>query len=108
MILEKRAERYLGYITNKRYLEPADPETILVIKKALCSAIEEVYELDQQYADIPAGISSETTDGHSVTFAQVDPSKLKEQRERVMYDVFAQELFYTGLLYQGVYGCDNE
>lgn len=101
--LEREAERLLGYITNKRYFEVSDAATVKVIKNSLCSAIEEAYEIDQQYANIPAGVTSETTDGHSVTFAKVDQASMVQQRKKIMYDVFAQDLFDTGLLYQGVY-----
>ena len=61
-----------------------------------------VYSYDQEYSNIPSGVTSETTDGHSVTFAKVDPSKMDLQKRRVMYDIFVQDLFSTGLLYQGV------
>ena len=101
--LEREAERLLGYITNKRYLEVNDAATVTTIKNSICSAIEEAYEIDQQYVNIPAGVTAETTDGHSVTFAKVDQASIAQQRKKIMYDVFAQDLFDTGLLYQGVY-----
>lgn len=106
--LERDAERLLGYITRKQYSSVTNADVITSVKNALCGAAEAVQELNQQYADVPAGITSETTDGHSVSFAHVDPTKLIQQRRRVMYDVFAQELYYTGLLYQGVSGYDDE
>ena len=106
--LERKAERLLGYVTQKKYLSATGEETVTTIKKALCGAVEAAYELNQPYADIPAGITSETTDGHSVSFARIDQSKLNQQSKREMYDIFAQELYYTGLLYQGVYGYDDE
>lgn len=106
--LEREAERLLGYITQKKYLTESRSETIITVKNALCSAVEEAYELNLQYANIPLGIKSESTDGHSVTFDRPDPSNLTKQRRKLMYDIFAQELFYTGLLYQGVSGYDDE
>ena len=101
--LEREAERLLGYITNKRYLEVNDSATVTTIKNSICSAIEEAYEIDQQYVNIPAGVTSETTDGHSVTFAKVDQASIAQQRKKIMYDILTQDLFDTGLLYQGVY-----
>lgn len=100
--LEFTAERLLSYITQRKYLSVADEGVISSIKNAICGAVEAAHDLTEPYADIPTGIASETTDGHSVSFASVDRSKLKKQCEKLMYDVFAQELYYTGLLYQGV------
>lgn len=100
--LERDAERLLGYITQKKYLSVTDEESITSVKNALCGAVEAVYELNQQYAGIPPGVASETTDGHSVSFTHTDLSKIIQQRKKLMYDIFSQELFYTGLLYQGV------
>lgn len=106
--LERMAERLLGYISQKRYLSVTKEETVTSVKNALCGAIEAAYELNQPYADIPAGVTSETTDGHSVSFVHVDPSKKLQQSRKAMYDIFTQELYYTGLLYQGVNGYDDE
>lgn len=100
--LERDAERLLGYVSQKKYLLVTDEEAVTSIKKALCGAVEAVYELNQQYANIPAGVVSETTDGHSVSFTHTDISKIIQQRKKLMYDIFSQELFDTGLLYQGV------
>lgn len=101
-MIERDAERLLGYITQKQYASVSDPETVVTVKNALCSAVEAAYRFNQQFANIPSGITSETTDGHSVSFAHVDQSKQSQQSKREMYDVFAQELYHTGLLYQGV------
>lgn len=106
--IEREAERLLSYITQKKYLSVTNEEAITSVKNALCGAVEAVYDLNQQYANVPAGVTSETTDGHSVSFAHIDQPKLIQQRRKLMYDIFAQELYYTGLLYQGVYGYDDE
>lgn len=106
--LEREAERFLGYITQKKYLSVTDPETITSVKQALCAAVEAVYSLNQQYANIPAGVTSETTDGHSVSFAHVDTMKLTQLGETLMYDVFVRELCCTELLYQGVSEYDDQ
>ena len=106
--LEREAERLLGYVTHKKYLSVTNEEVITSVKNALCGATEAVYELNRQYAKVPAGVTSETTDGYSVSFAHVDTPKLIQLRRKLMYDVFVQELYYTGLLYQGVNGYDDE
>ena len=100
--LEHEAERLLGYVTQKKYLAVSDAETVTSVKKALCGAVEAVCSLNREYKDIPAGVSSESTDGHSVTFVKTDSAVLNQQRKKLMYDIFVQELFDTGLLYQGV------
>lgn len=100
--IERDTERYLSYITHEQYADVTDTKVITKIKNALCAAVEAVYSYDQEYSNIPSGVTSETTDGHSVTFAKVDPSKMDLQKRRVMYDIFVQDLFSTGLLYQGV------
>lgn len=99
--IERDAERYLSYVTQEQYLDVTEEKVIVKIKNALCAAVEAVNAYSQEYSNIPSGITSETTDGHSVTFAKVDPSKMVQQKRCLMYDIFAQELFSTGLLYQG-------
>lgn len=100
--LEREAERYLKYITRGAYADSDDPDTVTAVKNALCAAIEAIYSFDQEYKDIPAGISSESTDGHSVTFVKNDADQMSKRRQQIMYDIFVQELFDTGMLYQGV------
>ena len=100
--IEREAERYLKYITKGAYVDSDDPATVIAVKIALCASVEAVYSFNQEYKDIPSGISSESTDGHSVTFVKPDASWMTRQREQIMYHIFVQELFDTGLLYQGV------
>lgn len=100
--IEQESERYLKYITRGRYAASDDPDISTAVKHALCAAIEAVYSFDLDYKDIPVGISSESTDGHSVTFVKTDASQMTQRRQQIMYDIFAQELFDTGMLYQGV------
>ena len=100
--LEREVERYLKYITRGAYADSDDPDTVTAVKNALSAAIEAIYSFNQEYMDIPAGISSESTDGHSVTFEKTDAVQMTQRRQQIMYDIFAQELFDTGMLYQGV------
>ncbi len=100
--IEKENERYLKYITRGAYSSCDDPDIISAVKTALCAAVEATYSFNQELKDIPAGVSSESTDGHSVTFVKTDSANMTQQRQRIMYDIFVQELFDTGMLYQGV------
>ena len=100
--IERESERYLKYITRGRYAVSNDPDIATAIKHVLCAAIEAAYSFDLDYKDIPVGISSESTDGHSVTFVKVDAVQMAQRRQQIMYDIFVQELFDTGMLYQGV------
>lgn len=95
--LANKAERYIDYLTMHRIKEVTDS-----VKNAVCAAAEAVYEVQQQYANIPQGVKSENTDGYSVTFADFDIEKFKQQEKSAMYDAISQELSGTGLLYQGV------
>ena len=100
--IERETERYLKYITRNRYAASDDPDIATAVKHALCAAIEAVYSFDLGYKDIPVGISSESTDGHSVTFVKTDAAQMTQRRQQIMYDIFAHELFDTGMLFQGV------
>lgn len=100
--IEAEVERFLKYVTQGKYSLVTDLATVSAVKTALCVAADSLYALNQEFKDIPSGIASESTDGHSVTFVKSDASKMAQQRKRLMYDAFVQELFDTGLLYQGV------
>lgn len=94
--LANKAERYLDYVTMHN-TDISDP-----VKNAVCAAAEAVYEVQRQYADIPKGIKSENTDGYSVSYADFDIDKLRQQEKQAMYEAIRQELSGKGLLYQGV------
>lgn len=96
--LANKAERYVNYITMHRIKEVTDS-----VKNAVCAAAEALYEVHQQYANIPKGIKSENTDGYSVSYAEFDIEKFKQQEKTAMHNAIVQELSGTGLLYQGVY-----
>ena len=100
--LERDAERYLKYITRGRYAAVTDTTEIDMVKKALCAACDSLYSFDQAYKDIPDGVASESTDGHSVSFVKIDPIERTEHRKGLMYYTYSQELEGTDLLYQGV------
>lgn len=95
--LANKAERFIDYLTMHRIEDVTDS-----VKNAVCAAAEAVYEIQKQYANIPQGVKSENTDGYSVTFADFDIEKFKQQEKSVMYDAITQELSGTGLLYRGV------
>lgn len=96
--LANKAERYVNYITMHRIKDVTDS-----VKNAVCAAAEAVYAVQQQYANIPKGVKSENTDGYSISYADFDIEKFKQQEKAVMYDAIVQELSGTGLLYRGVY-----
>lgn len=95
--IANKAERYINYVTMHRIVDVTDS-----VKNAVCAAAEAVYEVQQHYANIPKGIKSENTDGYSVTFAEFDIDKFRQQENDAMYNAVVQELSGTGLLYQGV------
>ena len=99
---EAETERYLKYVTEGRYAEVTDAETIASVKRAICAGAEALYSFHQEYKDIPSGVASESTDGHSVTFVKSDALQADQMKKSLMFDAFLQELFDTGLLYQGV------
>lgn len=95
--LASKAERYINYLTMHRIVDVTDS-----VKNAVCAAAEAVYEVQEQYANIPKGIKSENTDGYSVAFTEFDIEKFKKQESTAMYNAIVKELSGTGLLYQGV------
>jgi hypothetical protein len=94
---ENKASRYLNYVTQHR-IKTADDR----VKNAACAAAEALYEMHQQYANVPKGIKSENTDGYSVTFAEFDLEKFKRLEKEAMHKTIVQELSGTGLLFRGV------
>lgn len=95
--LANKAERYVNYLTMHRITEVTDE-----VKNAVCAAAEAVYEIQRQYEGIPKGVKSENTDGYSVSYADFDIDKFRQQERQAMYEAVRQELCGTGLLYQGV------
>lgn len=91
----RKAERLINYIIGVQ--EVTEP-----IKNAVCAAAEAAYELRQSVANIPQGIKSENTDGYSVTYKDYHPDELTDRERRAMFIAIRQELYNTGLLYQGV------
>lgn len=93
----RKAERLINYIVLGGVQEVTEP-----IKNAVCAAAEAAYELRQSVANIPQGIKSENTDGYSVTYKDYTPDALADREKRAMFKAIRQELYNTGLLYQGV------
>jgi hypothetical protein len=99
--LAHKAERYLDYVCHERVSKIMDTYCGEKIKNAVCAAAEALFEIKQQYDNIPQGIKSENTDGYSVTYREYDITEIKKQEHQAMYLAMAQELSGTGLLYQG-------
>lgn len=93
----RKAERLINYIVSGGVKEVTEP-----VKNAVCAAAEAAYELRQSVANIPQGIKSENTDGYSVTYKDYNPDELTDRERRAMFNAIRQELYNTGLLYQGV------
>jgi len=93
----RKAERLINYIVNGGVKEVTDE-----VKNAVCAAAEVAYELRQSVANIPQGIKSENTDGYSVTYKDYNADDLADREKRAMFKAIRQELYNTGLLYQGV------
>lgn len=93
----KKAERLINYIVNGGV-----KEVTVQVQNAVCAAAEAAYELRKSVENIPQGIKSENTDGYSVTYKDYNPDELTDRERRAMFNAIRQELYNTGLLYQGV------
>lgn len=93
----KKAERLINYIINGGV-----KEVTVQVQNAVCAAAEAAYELRQSVANIPQGIKSESTDGYNVTYKDYNADDLADREKRAMFKAIRQELYNTGLLYQGV------
>lgn len=59
------------------------------VKDAACSVAEIIYKQQQSDKEIPLCISSESVDGHSVSYsAQGEQKKVKEQQRREAVDLY--------------------
>lgn len=97
----RKAQNYLDYITSHKI----DKNNVSdEVKTAICTVVNELYDLHQSRSKIPQGIKSENTDGYSVTYADYDFNKIKADEKRLMHDIFVEQLCDTGLLYRG---CDS-
>lgn len=93
----RNAERLINYIVNGGV-----KEVTVQVQNAVCAAAEAAYELRQSVANIPQGIKSESTDGYNVTYKDYNADDLADREKRAMFKAIRQELYNTGLLYQGV------
>lgn len=93
----RKAERLINYIVSGGVKEVTEP-----VKNAVCAAAEAAYELRKSIENIPQGIKSENTDGYNVTYKDYNADDLADREKRAMFKAIRQELYNTGLLYQGV------
>lgn len=93
----RKAERLINYIVNGGV-----KEVTVQVQNAVCAAAEAGYELRQSVANIPQGIKSESTDGYSVRYKDYNADDLADREKRAMFKAIRQELYNTGLLYQGM------
>lgn len=76
------------------------------VKDCLCEMMEKTFSLEQETAATEGKIiSSESVDGHNVTYAISDSEKNEIDRSKVdkikLYNVAKEYLGNTGLLYRG-------
>lgn len=95
----RKVENYINYITSHKISKDNVPEEVRI---AVCTTVEELYILYQSRSNIPQGVKSENTDGYSVTYADFDFNKFRENEKQVMHDTIVELLSDTGLLYRGV------
>lgn len=76
------------------------------VKECLCDMMECSYKLEQQEAATDGKlISSESVDGHNVTYAVSDIEKNEIDKSKItktkLYNIAKEYLWNTGLLYRG-------
>ena len=97
-----KAQRFIDYVTQHRIGENITNQ----VKNAVCSAAEAAYEVRQAFNNIPQGVKSESTDGHSVSYTDTDIGIANSKERTAMYNALKQELSGTGLLFRGVYNAN--
>ncbi len=92
-----KAQRLVNYITQGR----AEENVTDKVKNAVCAGAEAAYEYRESVKNVPQGIKSESTDGHSVTYADLNYASKCEQEDKAIYNAVIRELSGTDLLYRG-------
>lgn len=77
------------------------------VKDCMCEMMEKAYSIDQEEAATDGKIiSSESVDGHSVSFAISDSQKNEIDQSRItkvkLYNIAKDYLGRTGLMYRGI------
>lgn len=103
---ERKARVFIDNVTFNR-LQLNNALVIGSVQDAICEIMECNYKIDLKETETDGNIiSSETVDGHSVTYAIADTEKNtidKKQLNKVKYYNIAKEyLGNTGLLYRGI------
>lgn len=92
-----KSQRFIDYITQNRIGDNVTDK----VRNAVCAAAEASYQTRQSYVNVPQGIISENTDGHSVSYADANVNAISSQERAAMYYAAKQQLSGTGLLYRG-------
>jgi len=103
---ERKARVFLDNVTFNR-LQLDNTLVTESVKNAICEIMDSNYKLDAKEAETDGNlISSETVDGHSITYAisdidknEVDKSQLNKFK---YYNIAREYLGNTGLLYRGI------
>lgn len=108
---ESRAEDKLNMLTCGNITEKALKEYNLPIQKSVCALADLLFELDKATKTATAkdesNVKSKSSGGESITYAenQTLVGKVlsdKAAQNRLVYDIVAEYLTGTGLLYAGV------
>lgn len=94
-VLIVRAVNLVDYVTGRQVDDDDNA------KRAACAAADELYLLRQQAPSHDPNVKSESVDGVSVSYADIDLVKNYKTEEQAMYRAIQRELSGTGLLYRG-------
>lgn len=106
-----KATDKLHYLTYGNITEETDAEHTQSIQKAVCALMDMMFEIDkasrQAVAKDETNIKSKSSGSESVTFGDRETVITKvladrNAQNRLLYDVIAEYLSDTGLLYAGI------
>lgn len=96
----REARKYEPFPKSAEY--KADEKLLKMAKKTIYMAADAAYEYRKPFTKALKGIKSETNDGVSVAYTDIDLTALNKEEERLIYQVIRGALGGTGLLYRGV------
>lgn len=105
-LFERKARVSLDNFTFNRI---KDDETLIddTIKECICTMMDKAYSIEQETAATDGKvISSESVDGHSMSYAISDSQKNEIDQSNItkvkLYNIAKEYLWSTGLLYRGL------
>lgn len=94
LFLEKKAETYLDFQTESRYLLITETSEVTSIKDCLCALVDSFYQEQQGKDTNGAFKQSESVGGHSVSYAY----KTTHSYESDRFEVLKMYLWKLGIL----------